>query len=902
MLNNGTKLGPYEIAGPLGAGGMGEVYRARDTRLGRDVAIKILPQHLTEKADARQRLEREARAVSALNHAHICTLYDVGHQDGTDYLVMEYLEGETLAQRLQKGALPTAELLQRAIEIADALEKAHRRGIVHRDLKPGNIMLTKAGAKLLDFGLAKPQGDAASPDLAATLTRGKPLTAEGTIVGTFQYMAPEQVEAKEADERSDIFSFGAVLYEIATGKKAFEGKSQASLIAAILSANPAPITALQPMAPPALERVVKTCLAKDPDERWQTAHDLKLQLQWIAEGGSQAGVPAPVAAKRKYRELIFGGVATLAILAAIFFAFLYFERAPQRLSLEASILSPEKTSFTLGSDDKSGPMVLSKDGKRIAFVAAEAQGNTHLYVRALDDTEARMIPGTEGAEYPFWAPDGESLGFFSNGKLRRVNASGGPPLDICDAVRPRGGSWGADDTILFAPYITAGIFRVNTTPGSVPVQVTKLSPEHTTNRWPTLLPDGKHFIYLASSHSNPYASAQNGIYFASLDGKENHFVVPSDTNSVYAHGYLLWVQNGSLLAAAFDPSTGRTSGETTALAADIGFNISTWRAAFDATDNGVLVYQSATGLGETKLVVFNRDGKPEQTISDVGTAVDVRFSPDGRRVAVFEERGAQGEDVWILDLDKGTRMPLTSGLGKVLAIQGVAWSTDGRELYYPVGIPDPTSNTKLTYRIVSKAVDGSGKEETVLKSQDRMFVSDVSSNGQDLLFEKAYGGLAATTWITSLTPGAKARPLLQEPVGTYSAGFSPDGKWVVYRSAESGRYELYAMSISQGGREQLTSTGATFWEWRGDGKAIDYTADDGSVYELPVSEAAGRLAASAPPHSLFKMGVPVTTSFFGRAWDATKDGQRFILATNGEQASGSAATIETNWPALLKKR
>ncbi|HEV2489345.1 MAG TPA: serine/threonine-protein kinase [Candidatus Acidoferrales bacterium] len=361
-LSSGTKLGPYEIVAAIGAGGMGEVYRARDTRLGRDIAIKILPQHLADTPEVRQRFEREARAVSSLNHPHICTLHDIGHQDGTDFLVMEYLEGETLAKRLERGPQPTAELLRVVIEIADALEKAHRQGVIHRDLKPGNIMLTKGGAKLLDFGLAKATGLAAAPP-SSSLTLSlhnphatEPVTAKGTIVGTFQYMAPEQVEGKEADARSDIFAFGAVLFEIATGKRAFEGKSQASVIAAILEREPPPISQLQPMSPPALDRVVKICLSKDPDERFQTAHDLKLQLEWIRDAGSQAGVPAPVVAHRKHRERLAWGAAVLLGSLAIVLTIGYIARAPIPAPLIVSEISPPQMQSLFSVGPRPAPL------------------------------------------------------------------------------------------------------------------------------------------------------------------------------------------------------------------------------------------------------------------------------------------------------------------------------------------------------------------------------------------------------------------------------------------------------------------------------------------------------------------------------------------------------------------
>src|ERR1700687_1609917 len=426
-LTSGTKLGPYEIQSPLGAGGMGGVYRARDTRLERTVAVKILPAHLSSNLEAKQRLEREARAISSLNHPNICTLHDIGHQDGTDFLVMEYLEGETLADRLLKGPLPSELVLRYGIEICEGLEKAHKSGVIHRDLKPGNIMLTKSGAKLMDFGLAKAT-PAHEPPPSSSLTMtisgpsGQPLTAQGMVLGTFQYMAPEQLEGKEADARSDIFALGAVLYEMASGRRAFTGKSQASIVAAILASDPQPISAVQPMSPPALDRVVQGCLAKDPDERFQTIHDVKLQLRWIAEGGSQAGVPAPVAAKRKNRERILlaalvlcGLLAAAGIAGSIIFA--KKSESLRRLVVRAQIGPPEHYSFT--TVNISNHVEISPDRSTIAFIA-EGEAKQFLWVRPLHATTAQPLAGTEGAYYPFWSPDSKFIGFFAGGKLKKV--------------------------------------------------------------------------------------------------------------------------------------------------------------------------------------------------------------------------------------------------------------------------------------------------------------------------------------------------------------------------------------------------------------------------------------------------------------------------------------------------
>ena len=466
-LTSGSKLGPYEIQSPLGAGGMGEVYRARDTRLDRTVAIKILPAHLSDNLEAKQRFDREARAVSSLNHPNICTLHDVGHQEGIDYLVMEFLEGETLADRLIKGPLSPAQVLKYGIEICEGLETAHRKGVVHRDLKPGNIMMTKSCAKLMDFGLAKAAPSIASSSSSLTMTLSTPagshpLTAQGSVVGTFQYMSPEQLEGKEADARSDIFALGAVLYEMATGKRAFEGKTTASVIAAVLAAEPQPISVIQPMSPPALDRVVKTCLAKDPDERFQSVHDVKLQLRWIAEGGSQASAPAQAAVQRNTRDRLAWIVAAAAVFAALALAFIRREPVPEARLVRSTILPPDNGTFVfLGRT--SGPM-LSPDGRNVVFLARVA-GVTQLWVRGLDSFQPHPLAGTEDAYGAFWSPDSRNIGFFAQGKLKRIAAAGGPAVILCDVDQARGGNWNRQDIILFAKY-PGEIYRIPASGGA----------------------------------------------------------------------------------------------------------------------------------------------------------------------------------------------------------------------------------------------------------------------------------------------------------------------------------------------------------------------------------------------------------------------------------------------------
>ena len=520
-LTPGTRLGPYEIVSAIGAGGMGEVYKARDTRLDRTVAVKVLPQHVSSDPELRERFEREARAVASLNHPHICTLHDVGHQDGTDFLVMEHLEGQTLADRLANGALPIDQALAIAIQIANALDKAHRAGIVHRDLKPGNIMLTKTGAKLLDFGLAKvtPAVVAAS-GFSMAPTGVTPVTARGTILGTLQYMAPEQVEGEEADGRSDLFSFGAIVYEMVTGTRAFEGKSQASVIAAILEREPPAMSSLQPLAPAALDRVVRKCLAKDAAERWQSAKDLHDELVWLSAGNIGPALVAPAArARRAYVAWVVAAVATLAALAVGFTAMR--QSAPDAPLIRFDLETPSAPSPL--------HLTVSPDGKYVTALVGSDKGSV-IWLRAMNEPSARTLVGTEGASFPFWSPDSRVLGFFTGGKLKKIDINGGPPQTICDAPNGHGGTWNRDGVILFAPGQNGPLFRVSAG-GGVPVPVTTLADtrQEFAHRHPYFLPDGIHFLYTAVATK----AEDSAIVVASLDSMERKPIVRSAVKAAF---------------------------------------------------------------------------------------------------------------------------------------------------------------------------------------------------------------------------------------------------------------------------------------------------------------------------------------------------------------------------------
>jgi Tol biopolymer transport system component len=705
-LPAGTRLGPYEILSPLGAGGMGEVYRARDTRLERTVAIKVLAAHLSSNPDLRARFEREAKAISALQHPHICVLYDVGEEAGIDFLVMECLEGETLSARLSRKPLALEETLRIAIEVADALDTAHRHGVIHRDLKPGNIMLTKSGSKLMDFGLAKPHGLAASGSMpafsaVATITSpASPITTAGTVVGTVQYMSPEQIQGQEADVRSDLFAFGATLYEMLAGKKAFPGKSQISVASAILERDPEPLSTLQPLTPPALERVVRKCLAKDPEERWQNTRDLVTELRWIAEEGppgTAAGNGAAAIGRR--RELLYGAVALVSILAAIFSAVSYWRlaRAPARAIL-SEIAPPDNARFSF-SGPTGGLPVISPDGHALAFCATDENGKAMLWVRSLNSIAAHPLPGTEGAGDPFWSPDSRALGFFADSKHKTIDTSGGPAIVLAAAPADAGGSWSRNGTILFVPDFTKGLYQVAAAGGN-PVLVTAMdASKFSFYAAPRFLPDGKHFLYAAGSGD----LASIGTYLASLDGKERRLVVTANGGAAYASGFLLYLREGILMAQAFDLARGQLKGDPHPIAERV---VNVLGGIFDVSENGILIYQRGSGTTGKRLTWFDRSGKSLGVTGEVGDYFDVRISPDGHKLA--SNAGSPNSEIWVDELARAVRMRLT--IDPDTDHGSPVWSPDGK------GILFGAIQGKARRGIYQKPANGASGEELLLPS------------------------------------------------------------------------------------------------------------------------------------------------------------------------------------------
>ena len=897
-LTPGTKLGPYEILAALGAGGMGEVYRARDTRLERRVAVKILPSHLSENPEAKQRFEREARTISSLNHPNICTLHDVGHQDGVDYLVMEYLEGETLAERLCKGPLPVAQVLKHGIEICEGLGKAHRSGVVHRDLKPGNIMLTRTGAKLMDFGLAKAVAantDAAS-GLTVTLTTpagSSPLTAQGTVIGTFQYMAPEQVEGKEADARSDIFALGAVLYEMATGKRAFGGKTAASAMAAVLEREPSPISVLQPTAPAAFDHVVQGCLAKDPESRWQSAGDIARELRWIGSGASStAPAAAPGAVKTgKGTERLFWAAAVVLLVAAVLWLSLR-GRGPER-TLRSFLPPPPQMSFDF-TGDFSGPPVFNSDGTAVAFCARSQKEREAVWVQSLNELAPRKLEGTEGASFPFWSADGRSLGFFADAHLKKIPVAGGPVTVLAETPNPRGGSWNQDNVIIYEPDYRDTLWRVSAAGGTA-VRLTKFEAgKHTTHRWPAFLPDGKHFLFFATSHSG---NTEQGIYYGSLDDGSYKHVLDSDSGGQYASGYLLYHLQSQLLAQKFDAATGSVSGEPTTLASFVEHDTGTWHASFAASQNGMLVYEPGSKALGSDLVWMDRNGKDLGKVAERAFYKGAgRISPDGKRLAV--SMGDPQADIWVLDLARGSRTQLTFGGATHLE---PSWSADGQRVVYS---RQNGATVMAGTSICARLASGGGQEEILMESVPSTPITllspQLSPDGRYLIHTEQSGPSITGTWALPLT-GEKKPFVVVQPQSSQARivqyRLSPDGKWLAYSSTESGREEVYVTHFPGGeGRWRVSQNGGTFPTWRGDSKEIWYFGWDSVLHTAAVNVRSEAFELE-PVQTMFPMNY---VTAIGNAYDVSPDGQRVIISTFPESVS-TPLVLVTNWTGELKK-
>lgn len=885
-LTAGTRLGPYAIVSPLGAGGMGEVYRARDTRLDRDVAVKILPPDFARNPELKARFEREAKTISQLSHPNVCSLFDVGHQDGIDYLVMELIEGESLGDRLKKGPLPIEQVLRHGIEIASALDAAHRQGIVHRDLKPGNVMLTKAGAKLLDFGLAKSgplvTGSAGASPSADSPTEHRPLTEQGTILGTFQYMAPEQLEGIEADARTDLFAFGALLYEMATGQPAFQGKTRTSLIASIVSGNPQPVSQLVPMTPPALDHLIKKCLEKDPDDRWQSARDLADQMRWIVDAGSRAGEAAPVLARRKTRTrlawALHAATAAVAVLATV--GFMAWRTEPARI-VRSSLLPPDKTQYvaTLGA------MALSPDGRRIAFVARDAGGKDMLWVRALDALTAQPLAGTEGASHPFWSPDSRFLGFFSSGKLRKIDANGGPPQALCDAANGRGAAWSPNGTIVFTPSTTDVLYKVSQA-GGAPTAVTEFDPNisEVSHRHPSFLSDGVHFLFLVEARPDTEGSQEGFLLFAgSTESKERKRLVATSASARFAKsGHVLFLRDRTLLAQRIDEGRLELVGDAVPVAENLT-RTSRWEAPFSVSDDGRLAFLAGAASELSQLVWMDRDGRDLELVGKPADYRSVAVSHDGRRIAAhLLDPKAQKGDIWVLDLERGTSTRLTFDAADD---SNPIWSADDRWVYF-------TSSRQGRGDVFRKSSSGTGVDEPVVSDPELSILFSLTADGRTgaVLTNNA---TKKTSWDISILDVASGttRPFLETPFYELTPSLSPDGRWLAYFSNESGQNEVFVQSlVDGGGKWQISTEGGTRPRFTRDGGEIVFQSLDDKLMVVSV-RTAPTFSASVPR----RLVDPKVRQIPAMQYDLSPDGRRILVNRLVEQAVVEPVTLVQNW-------
>jgi eukaryotic-like serine/threonine-protein kinase len=864
-LSVGDKLGPYQILAPLGAGGMGEVYKARDTRLDRVVAIKV------SKTEFSERFEREARAVAAVNHPHICQLYDVG----PNYLVMEYIEGTPM-----KGPLPLDQALSYAVQICDALNAAHKKNITHRDLKPANILVTKAGVKLLDFGLAK-MGPVVKAD-EATMTMA--LTGKNEIVGTLLYMSPEQLQSKEADARSDIFSFGLVLYEVLTGKRAFDGGNAASIIAAILE-RPAPSVA--EIAPAALDRVLRKCLAKDPEDRWQTARDLKDELEWIISVPEPGSAVSAAPNNKSWLRMLPWIATALLTMIALGVSFVHFREAPSQVPVvNATLLPPDGAEFDFGATY--GLPALSQDGTRIVFGAKSKDGKSQLYVRRLDSSTAQPLPGTEGATFPFWSPDTRWVGFGQVNKLKKIDINGGPAVTIAEYQGGfRGGSWNTQGVIIFGVNTGSSILRVAAAGGTVspatPVVAREAAGNMVNPVYPWFLPDGRHFLYTTLQ------AGDIPVRIGSLDepSKSDKVLAQAHSNAAYAQGHLLYLRENTLMAQPFDPDRLETKGEAVSLAEGVPTYLQPSRGAtFTVSADGLLAYQSGASTTGFRLAWKNRQGKELGNLGEPSNeTLQMALSPDGKRLAALAGLGA---DIWIYDTARGIRTRFTFNPG---GAQFPVWSPDGDTIYYSSGL-----------NLSRRASNGASSEELLLRGDSTgLSPTSLSPDGKALLYFKQGERTNLDLWVLPVTPaqpGGKSEPrvFLRTPFNEIGGQFSPDGNWVAYYSDESGVFEVYAAPYpGPGGKRQISSGGGRYPRWRRDGKELFYVTPTGDLMAAEVAARNGMLEIGKV-QKLFEGIIQKAGTYAVSA-----DGQKFVVVQNTGTSTPRPLTLIENWPATLPK-
>ena len=867
-LPNETKLGPYEIVSPIGAGGMGEVYLARDTRLERTVAIKVLPEALASDPDRLQRFEQEARTLSTVSHPNLLAIYDVGTQGSTHFLVSEFLEGQTLRERMTGASLSQRRITDYALQLANGLAAAHDKGIIHRDLKPENISITNdERVKILDFGLAKQSpfvpafaGGAGS----ATITTPA-ATAPGTVLGTVGYMSPEQVRGALVDHRSDIFSFGAILYEAISGDRAFKGDSSVETMNAILKEDPPDLDPLQVKVSPAMNRIVRHCLEKNPANRFQSARDLGFALGALSGTDSSASVAAAGTSRVRWWLVAAGVASALAISSVVMFQA---RRQPQQIS--------ERAEFSIPLQSEAGHLAISADGRMLVFVSPDdASGANVLSVQRVGSPKATVLSGTEGATYPFWSPDHSYIGFFADGKLKKISAVGGPTQVLANAVASRGGSWSRRGVIIYAPSVAGWLWSVNADGSNAKPLTERIfagGAAEGSHRWPLFLPDGDNFLFWSGNFSNASGDRVSGIYISSLAAKEKKLVLLSRSNPGYANGYLFFVgEKKSLRAVPLDISKQITSGETRIVAEEIGYQPSTYWGAFTVAENRTLIYNPAAGASMSVLTWFDRAGKELGHVGEPGVLANPSLSPDGTRVAVdITDVKANNVDIWLKDLRHDTQSRFTFDPAE--DVSGV-WSHDGKFIAF-------RSNASQLSVLV-KQVQGAGPDKPIFEQDNIAANNDIvpnqwSPDDRQVLCSFQTVPRGSDLGLVNVADG-KLTPLLSSNASETNGQISPDGKWLAYASNESGAWEVYVTTFpSAAGKWQVSRDGGSEPRWRGDGKEIFYIGPRGTITAVTVNEE-GTFSAGNPMPLFQSHGRAQISSTDLFTYDVTKDGQRFLM-------------------------
>jgi serine/threonine protein kinase len=893
----GTRFNHYVILSPLGAGGMGEVYRARDTRLNREVAIKVLPASFANDTDRLRRFEQEAQATSALNHPNILTIYDIGTHERAPFIVAELLEGEELRAQLEQGVLPVYRAIEYARQITAGLAAAHEKGIVHRDLKPENLFITGDGrVKILDFGLAKLKPQHTNPVDSQVPTQQK-ITDPGTVMGTVGYMSPEQVRGQEADTRSDIFSFGMILYEMLSGRRPFDATSVADVMSAILKDDPPELSETNAKISPALDKIVRRCLEKKPQHRFQSAHDLGFALETLTTpSGShlETGAAFPSItqsargsrmSRRERLAWLLAACFLLALLAALPFAVIQLRRSPANAeAIRFFIPPPEGSSF-----DSSA---ISPDGRQLAFIAT-AQGKRLLWVRPLNALTAQPLPGTEDALNHFWSPDSRSLGFLTGSKLKKIDLAGGLPQILCDTTSRSGGTWNREDMIIFGA--NGGLLGVSATGGTV-FAVTKSDQtrQEISHGWPYFLPDGRHFVLSISSPQPEH----RGIYLGSLDKGPMRRLVPDYSNAAWAAsaegGWLLFVRRGALLAQPFDTRKMSLMGEPFPLAEQVSNSLINGRGAFSVSENGVLVYASGTSWN-TQLVWLDRSGKELSVASPPGNHVKLRLSPDDRRLVLERDDPQTGnKDLWVRDLSRGVTTRFTFDPSND---SDPIWSPDGSRIVW-------SSNRNGRVGLYQKSASGMGQDELLLSSENYVLPRDWSTDERFIVYIKFDPKTFWDVWGLPLAGERKPFLLVQSPYSEGAPRLSPDGRWLAYRSSESGREEVYVTTFpSPSAKWQISSGGGAQPHWQHDGKELYYVAADSRLMAVQVESAAASKAdfAAGVPQALFETRLPYASMRDIDFYDVAADGRRFLINTPVDEVRAMPLTVVVNWAAGVKK-